>query len=174
MKNIKTFSIGILIIFMMISQTSFSQNYEKQSPEVQNQKMLLSNNSTRNLYHIKTWNYNKELNDDSTKMKVAMEKLEGEILMSKGFIYSSKINDDEYILVSSHESDIHIKIIQKIFYPYTIKINIIETKKIDNSLLDFSTIPIYSSQETVSFIQEMANWKIKHKETLEKLNSQFN
>lgn len=40
MKKIKLKSVGILALFLLVSLTSFSQNYEKQSTEVQNQMNL--------------------------------------------------------------------------------------------------------------------------------------
>lgn len=82
MKMLKIKSTGILMMFLLVSLTSFAQNYEKQSPEVQNQMNLNKING------VSIWNgisisynvYTEGLNSTGVETVLQRAKLQTEIL----------------------------------------------------------------------------------------------
>lgn len=82
MKMLKIKSFGMVVMLLLISITSFSQNYEKQSPEVQNQMNLNKTNGVSIWKNITTsYNvYTEGLNSTSKETVLERAQLQAEIL----------------------------------------------------------------------------------------------
>ncbi len=97
MKILELKSIGILMMLLLVSLTSFSQNYENQSPEVQNQMDLNKING------VSIWNgisisysvYTEGLNFTGEETVLQRAKLQAEI-------FSINITENGKVIIVCH------------------------------------------------------------------------
>jgi hypothetical protein len=138
--------------------------------------IVIAQNTTttvsKKVYHIKTWHHNKELKADPVKKKEAIKEIKEKFLKNENFSYLLELTSDEYLVVTNFK-DMQEKIIHEIFYEYTVKVNTLQTKEIDKTSIDLSTLPKYTNQDITVFNKEIKKWEGDHKDTIENLKSQF-